>query len=421
MRSASAAPPPKRRRFGQPRFSSWFSWRPRERGRGGGWRARRATSSGGVDLGGAALRCVARAARTSSSSRSTRRVPTASVPTAQGRRDRRLRSARAEGVLFEQAVSVAPLTLPAHSSMFTGKFPPEHGVRDNGGFFLGARPADARRSAQSTRLPHRRLHRGVRARLQVGHQPGLRHVLRRVRLSESRTCRSARSSGRPTRWSTRRCPGSTASQRPAVLRVDPPLRRARAVSTAGAVSPRYKGHPYNGEIAFADSQVARLIAEARSIGLYDRTIVIVMGDHGESLGDHGETVARVLHLQQRHARAVRHPCAVRRDATPACRRSGAIRGRDADGARPSRVAAAVRNLRRQPGAADDRHEARARARRLLGSDVPAPPLRLERSARAAIGPLQGHRRTPSRALRPGARPARERRTCYRTGKRSAIG
>src|SRR3954469_207249 len=40
----------------------------------------------------------------------------------------------AEGVLFEQAVSVAPLTLPAHSSLFTGKFPPEHGVRDNGGF-----------------------------------------------------------------------------------------------------------------------------------------------------------------------------------------------------------------------------------------------------------------------------------------------
>ena len=41
------------------------------------------------------------------------------------------------GVLFEQAASVAPLTLPAHSSLFTGRFPPEHGVRDNGGFFLG--------------------------------------------------------------------------------------------------------------------------------------------------------------------------------------------------------------------------------------------------------------------------------------------
>jgi len=41
-----------------------------------------------------------------------------------------------EGVLFESAVAPAPLTLPAHSSIFTGAFPPAHGVRDNGGFFL---------------------------------------------------------------------------------------------------------------------------------------------------------------------------------------------------------------------------------------------------------------------------------------------
>src|SRR5205823_9397283 len=41
-----------------------------------------------------------------------------------------------EGVLFEQTEAVAPLTLPAHVSIFTGRFPPEHGVRDNGGFFV---------------------------------------------------------------------------------------------------------------------------------------------------------------------------------------------------------------------------------------------------------------------------------------------
>src|SRR2546426_756910 len=41
-----------------------------------------------------------------------------------------------EGVLFEHAVAPAPLTLPAHSSLFTAKYPPHHGVRDNGGFFL---------------------------------------------------------------------------------------------------------------------------------------------------------------------------------------------------------------------------------------------------------------------------------------------
>src|SRR5262245_49265294 len=42
----------------------------------------------------------------------------------------------AEGVLFEQAAASAPLTLPSHSTIFTSLYPPEHGVRDNGGFFL---------------------------------------------------------------------------------------------------------------------------------------------------------------------------------------------------------------------------------------------------------------------------------------------
>src|SRR6187399_2507015 len=46
-----------------------------------------------------------------------------------------------QGVLFEQAEAVAPLTLPAHVSIFTGRFPPEHGVRDNGGFFVSPREA----------------------------------------------------------------------------------------------------------------------------------------------------------------------------------------------------------------------------------------------------------------------------------------
>ena len=49
----------------------------------------------------------------------------------------RLNRLAREGVLFEQTSTVTPLTLPAHSSVFTGRFPPGHGVRDNGGFVLG--------------------------------------------------------------------------------------------------------------------------------------------------------------------------------------------------------------------------------------------------------------------------------------------
>ncbi|HEX5412973.1 MAG TPA: sulfatase-like hydrolase/transferase, partial [Terriglobia bacterium] len=42
------------------------------------------------------------------------------------------------GVLFEQAVAQAPLTLPSHASIFTGEYPTRHHVRDTGGFVLPA-------------------------------------------------------------------------------------------------------------------------------------------------------------------------------------------------------------------------------------------------------------------------------------------
>ena len=197
-------------------------------------------------------------------------------------------SVAAGGVLFEQAVSVAPLTLPAHSSIFTGKFPPEHGVRDNGGFFLGAE--------QVTLAEVLKAH-GYRTGAFVGAyvldakwgiNQGFDTYVDDFDLSQTRAVSLA------------------AIQRPANEVVDKALPWLK--STAGApffawvhlydahapyrppepFLSRYADHPYNGEIAFADSQVGRLLAELRSLGVDDRTVVVIMGDHGESLGDHGE-------------------------------------------------------------------------------------------------------------------------------------
>src|SRR5258705_995660 len=50
----------------------------------------------------------------------------------------------------------------------------------------------------------------------------------------------------------------------------------------------YQDRPYDGEIAFADSQVGRLIRFLKSKGLYANTLIVLSGDHGESLGEHGE-------------------------------------------------------------------------------------------------------------------------------------
>ena len=50
----------------------------------------------------------------------------------------------------------------------------------------------------------------------------------------------------------------------------------------------YAAQPYDGEIAFADEQVGRLLRFLKDRGLYQNTVIVLSGDHGESLGEHGE-------------------------------------------------------------------------------------------------------------------------------------
>jgi arylsulfatase A-like enzyme/Tfp pilus assembly protein PilF len=51
---------------------------------------------------------------------------------------------------------------------------------------------------------------------------------------------------------------------------------------------RYASAPYDGAIAYVDSAIGRLITQLRGEGLYENSVIAVMSDHGESLGDHGE-------------------------------------------------------------------------------------------------------------------------------------
>ena len=50
----------------------------------------------------------------------------------------------------------------------------------------------------------------------------------------------------------------------------------------------YAGQPYDGEIAFADEQLGRVLRFLKEKGLYQNTVIVLSGDHGESLGEHGE-------------------------------------------------------------------------------------------------------------------------------------
>jgi arylsulfatase A-like enzyme/Flp pilus assembly protein TadD len=52
---------------------------------------------------------------------------------------------------------------------------------------------------------------------------------------------------------------------------------------------QYAGNPYDGEIAFVDSALEKLFGFLKEAGLEARTAVVLTADHGEALGDHGES------------------------------------------------------------------------------------------------------------------------------------
>ena len=86
-----------------------------------------------------------------------------------------------------------PLTLPAHSTLFTGLLPPRHGVRDNGGYVLDPKHTHARdRCSKPKEVADRRIRRRVRARLEVGPEPGASTPTSTSSTSRSTSrCRSA--------------------------------------------------------------------------------------------------------------------------------------------------------------------------------------------------------------------------------------
>lgn len=193
-----------------------------------------------------------------------------------------------EGTLFSQAMSSAPLTLPAHSSMFTGRFPPEHGVRDNGGFYL---------APDQTTLAEMLKARGFATGAFIaafvldgkwGLDQGFDEYFDDFDISERR----GKSIGNIQR------PGNEVVDKALPWIED--VKGSRFFAWIHLYDPHtpydppepfkseYPNQPYRGEIAFMDAQVGRVIAFLEERGLLDKTVVAVLGDHGESLGDHGE-------------------------------------------------------------------------------------------------------------------------------------
>ena len=191
----------------------------------------------------------------------------------------------ASGTVFTRAFSHVPLTLPAHASLLTGQTPPVHGVRDNGRFVV---PPEALTMAELLKG------RGYTTAAFVGGYP-LHSRFGLVQGFDVYDDRFAASPGLGREYAEARA-GAVADKALAWLegRRSPWFLWVHFYDPHDPYEPpepflsRYRDAPYDGEVAYVDETVGRLLAFLRDRGLADRTVVVLTGDHGESLGDHGE-------------------------------------------------------------------------------------------------------------------------------------
>ena len=190
----------------------------------------------------------------------------------------------ADGVVFERAYSHAPQTLPAHASLLSGRLPFETGVRDNVGFTI----KDSERL-----LPQMLRDRGFTTGGVVS-----AYVLRK----ETGIARGFDFfDGEMPPSSPELSIGQV--QRDGAESVAIAERWLQSIGTARAFLflHLYEPHkpyapparfaqyaPYDGEIAYTDELVGRIVRYLKSHQLYDRSTIVLLSDHGEGLGDHGE-------------------------------------------------------------------------------------------------------------------------------------
>ncbi len=194
-----------------------------------------------------------------------------------------------DGVLFEQAIAQVPLTWPSHAAILTGTYPFSNGVQDFTGQPLSTKirtlAESLKRNGYATGAVVSSFVLDRSWGLARGFDfyydtfPGQAFVQKDIALVDRRAKESV---SQALRWLQR------PRRQPFFLWLhlfDPhsPYDPPEPFQT------RYRQRPYDGEVAYVDSQLGRLFAWLKKSGLYDGALIVFLSDHGEALGEHGES------------------------------------------------------------------------------------------------------------------------------------
>ena len=189
-----------------------------------------------------------------------------------------------DGVVFENAYSHSPLTLPAHTSLLSGTLPFEHGVRDNIGFTV----KPGQRFLQHALRDRGYATAGFVSAYVLRQQTGINQGFDRYDdvlppVSPDEPLGQVQRGGADTvaaaiKW----IDTQTSPKFFLFVHIYEPHRPYSPPAQFAA------SNPYDGEVQHADHIIGGLIDHLRSKDLYDNSSIVLLSDHGEGLGDHGE-------------------------------------------------------------------------------------------------------------------------------------
>ncbi|MHC5185277.1 MAG: sulfatase-like hydrolase/transferase, partial [Planctomycetota bacterium] len=201
-----------------------------------------------------------------------------------------------EGVLFEQAISPLPYTLPAHSSMLTGKIPPDHKVLDNTYYTLGPEQVTLAEMLKGHGFKTAAFVSSFVLDSQFGLEQGFDHY--DDDLGEKKTAgeaginerRGDETTAQALEWLGKHTDEKTFMF---VHYYDPHMVYLPPEPFASKYRKLLPGlrkelQAYAGEVGFVDHCIGQLIERLKDLGLYENTLICITADHGDSHAEHKE-------------------------------------------------------------------------------------------------------------------------------------
>jgi arylsulfatase A-like enzyme/Tfp pilus assembly protein PilF len=196
-----------------------------------------------------------------------------------------------EGVLFSNAASTVPFTLPAHSSILTGLYPPGHGVRENVGYTLDASIPTLAEVLSNGGWSTAGFVSAFVLDRRWGIGRGFDHYFDDFDLKDFDTpnLSSVQRSGDVTIAESIQWLDGRPQDSPFFLWLhlyDP----HDPYTPPEPFKSQHPQRPYDGEVAYTDSLIGDFRRALEERGLLSSSLVILTSDHGEGLGDHGEAM-----------------------------------------------------------------------------------------------------------------------------------